>query len=66
MSNEDIRMVVVPRSLDHDITSALDKAYAVYPEAAVDRESHHNELLNFFYDNGYLPEFNLKKKNNVG
>lgn len=58
---DDVAIVLVPRDLDYQITEKLDAAYASYPEAAVDREAHHHQLVSFFHYNGYLPEFTLHK-----
>jgi hypothetical protein len=59
---EEMAIVLVPRDLDAQITRKLDEAYASYPEAEVDREVHHRQLVSFFHRNGYLPEFTLRKQ----
>ncbi len=57
-----MRLLIVPDALRHSIDRALDKAYAECPEAPVsERRQHYEELLRFFDDNGYVPEFKLVK-----
>jgi hypothetical protein len=53
--------VIVPDSLRDAINAKLDEAYAVTPEAAADREAHYHALLDYFNDNGKLPDFSLQK-----
>lgn len=57
-----MQMVVVPNELDKQINAALDAALAETPAAAPDRAYFYNELLCFFDDHGYVPEFSLAKK----
>lgn len=63
-----MRMVVVPNELDRQINSALDAAFVEAPEAGKDRSYFYNELLCFYDDHGYVPEFSLvaKAPNEVG
>ena len=59
-----LRMVVVPRSLQHDIDAKIVAAEQAQG-FELDEESRSSisiQLLWFFDDNGYLPEFTLQKK----
>jgi hypothetical protein len=53
--------LVVPDSLRHAIDEKLDAALKEAPEAARDRDHLFRQLLSFFNDHGYLPEFSLAK-----
>lgn len=55
-------MVIVPNELARKIDSALDLAFLGAPEAAVDRAYFYNELLCFYDEHGYVPEFSLTRK----
>jgi hypothetical protein len=57
-------LVIVPDSLRDAINAKLDEAIAKAPEAEADREILYNHLLGFFDEYGYLPEFELAKRNN--
>jgi hypothetical protein len=61
---EGLRMVVVPKSLAHDIAEKI-KAQELVDGIELDRESRaniDNQLLCFFDEHGYLPEFMLRKR----
>lgn len=55
-------LVVVPNSLHEAIHRKIDEAVAVQPDAEPGREEFYSQLLTFFADNGYLPEFHLSRK----
>lgn len=57
-----MRTVIVPNYVADAINKALDKAIAEEPNAAKDREELYQQLLNFFDENGYVPDFSLLKK----
>jgi hypothetical protein len=59
-----IRMVVVPRSLQHDIDAKIVAAEQAqgFELDEESRSSISNQLLCFFDENGYLPKFTLQKK----
>jgi hypothetical protein len=53
--------LVVPDSLRAAIDAKLDAALKETPDAARDREHLYRQLLLFFHENGFLPDFTLKK-----
>jgi hypothetical protein len=59
-----LRMVVVPRSLQHNIDAKIEAAEQSqgFDLDVESRSSIQNQLLCFFDENGYLPEFTLRKK----
>ncbi len=58
-----MKLLIVPDSLRNGINKALNEAYAKCPEAPVEeRELHYQFLINFFDENGYVPEFELKQR----
>jgi len=52
-------IVIVPNILSDKINAKLDKAFEDCPEAAVDREIFYKQLLEYFYDHGVIPDFEL-------
>lgn len=55
--------VIVPDSLREAINAKLDVALATEPAAeAHDRECLYNQLLAFFDEHGYLPDFTVRKR----
>ena len=60
-----MKIVIVPNDLRDAINAHLDAAIAKAPEAEIDREYFYSVLLNFFDENGYLPEFSLEKREAV-
>jgi hypothetical protein len=52
-------LVIVPDTLDANITKALDAEIAKWPDAEKDREFLRDQLVTFFSVHGYLPEFTL-------
>lgn len=62
MTSDGIKMVVIPDALGRAIDAALDKALAETPEASPDRPYFYNELLCFYDEHGYVPEFSLVQK----
>ena len=57
-------MVIVPNILRDAINTALDEQLKEFPEASVDietREYLYSELLAFYNENGYIPEFRFTK-----
>jgi hypothetical protein len=55
-------LFIVPDSLRNAINAKLDAALTDVPDAAKDRDHLYHELLYFFNENGYLPEFSIGKK----
>jgi hypothetical protein len=55
-------MVIVPDSLRHAINAKLDASIAACPDAEKDRETLYGQLLDYFYENGVVPDFTLAKK----
>jgi hypothetical protein len=53
--------LIVPDSLRHAIDAKLDAALKEVPDAARDRDHLFRQLLLFFDEHGYLPEFTLGK-----
>lgn len=58
-------IVIVPDSLDRAITEKLDAAFVECPDAEKDREILHQQLLDYFYEHGVLPDFMLARKENA-
>jgi hypothetical protein len=56
---------VIPNSLRDAINEKLDNAFAGMDVKAEDRESVYNQLLNYFDEHGYIPEFEITKKGKV-
>ena len=54
-----MRMVVVPNALSEAINAALEVAIAAVPAAAKDHAVLYDQLLAFYDEHGYLPEFTL-------
>lgn len=54
--------VIVPNELRDAINAKLDAAIRDYPESEKDRECLYRELLAFYDEHGYLPEFTIEKK----
>ena len=57
-----MKLVIVPTSLSNAINLRLDAAYRLVPQAAIDRELHFQTMLNYFDENGFLPEFILERR----
>ena len=56
------RIVIVPNSLRDRINAALDVALADAPDATPDdREALYHQLLAFYDQNGYVPDFTVAK-----
>ena len=55
-------LVVVPNTLHENVTAALDAEIAKWPEAEKDREALHGQIISFFHQYGYLPEFTLEPR----
>ena len=52
-----MRLVIVPTSVSVAINRRLDAAYLLVPEAEIGRESHFKRMLDYFEENGFIPEF---------
>lgn len=52
-------LVIVPNELRDQIYAKIDAALIDAPEAAADRDHYYQELLAFFNENGYIPDFSL-------
>lgn len=57
----DFRTVIVPNELHNAINAKLTEAFADHPDAEQDRNFLYHELLAFFDEHGYLPDFSLAK-----
>jgi hypothetical protein len=59
-----MKIVVVPKTLQYDIDAKIVAAEQAqgFDLDEESRSSISNQLLCFFDDNGYLPEFTLQKK----
>jgi len=55
-------LVIVPNCLSDQIYAKLDAAFADVPEAEKDREVLYRQLLEYFNENGIVPDFSLVKK----
>jgi hypothetical protein len=55
-------IAIVPNSLNDAINIKLDMAFQKMPEAEIDREALYHQLLQFFDDNGYVPEFTITRR----
>jgi hypothetical protein len=55
-------MVIVPDVLRSAIDRKLDAAIAETPDAERDREVLFRQLLSFFDEHGYIPDFSLRKR----
>ena len=56
------RLVIVPNEVSDAIDAALDKALAVVPDAAKDRNYFYQVLLDHFDKYGEVPEFSLEPR----
>lgn len=54
--------VIVPESLSQAINAKLDAAFVNAPDAAKDRDEFYRQLVTFFNENGYVPDFSLEPK----
>lgn len=54
--------MIVPNELHDAINAKLTEAFSDLPDAEQDRNFLYQELLEFFDENGYLPEFSVQKK----
>lgn len=52
---------IVPNSLRDQIYAKIDAELENVPEASPDREYFCHQLLEFFNEHGYVPEFGLHK-----
>ena len=55
-------IVIVPNALRDAIYRKLDAAIAENPDAETGREQMFGQLLDFYDEHGYIPEFRLEKK----
>jgi hypothetical protein len=55
-------IAIVPNSLSDMINTKLDTAFQEIPDAETNREALYHELLQFFDDNGYIPEFTIIRR----
>jgi len=54
--------VIVPNELSNAIYAKIDAAIADCPDASKDREAFFQQLLDYYNDNGVIPDFSLVKK----
>jgi hypothetical protein len=57
---------IVPNVLRDQIYAKVDAEIEKVPEAAPDREHFYHQLLEFFNEHGYVPEFGLHKNDEPG
>jgi hypothetical protein len=55
-------VVIVPDFVHDAITSALDRELALFPEAEAERGQLYNQLLEYYNENGTVPDFSITKK----
>ena len=55
-------LVIVPNCVSDNINAKLDAAIAECPGAEKDRDELYQMLLNYFNENGIVPDFSLAKK----
>lgn len=55
-------LVIVPNAVSQAINNALDMAIKECPEAEGSRDALYHELLQYFDENGVIPDFSLCKK----
>lgn len=55
--------VIVPNHISEEINRLLDNAFLEYPEATKEREAFYHQILEFYDNNGCLPEFTIQKVN---
>ena len=53
--------VIVPKELSDAIYAKIDEQLALIPDADTDREVFYQNLLGFYNEHGYIPEFTLTK-----
>ena len=58
-------IVIVPDSLREAINAKLDAAIKDHPDAEKDREHLFNQLLSFFDQHGYIPDFSLARTDSL-
>lgn len=54
--------VIVPDTLHDRVTAALDAEIAKWPDAEKDRDVLHQQIITFFHQHGYVPEFSLEPR----
>ena len=57
--------VIVPNSLRDAIYAKLDEILKETPEGIPDREFFYQQLLDYFYEHGVIPDFFLSKKDKL-
>ena len=55
-------LAIVPDTLHDNINKALDAEIAKWPDAEKDRDVLYNQLVTFFHQYGYIPEFSLEPR----
>jgi hypothetical protein len=53
--------IVVPDALYNAIHKRLDEEFQKFPDAEKDRDHLYHQILEFFSEHGFLPEFTLEK-----
>ena len=56
--------LIVPTAISSAINAKLDAAFQECPEAKEDRRVLYEQLLDFYDEHGYVPNFELEKKEN--
>ena len=60
--SESMEIVIVPNQLRDLIQAKLDEQIVLHPAAEADREELYSQLLGFFNEYGYVPDFELSKR----
>jgi hypothetical protein len=55
-------IVIVPNALRDAINAKLDVVFKDTPEAEKDRDYLYNQIILFYNEKGYIPDFSLSKK----
>lgn len=55
-------LVIVPNYIRDAINAKIDAALVDCPQAAPDRDMFYDQLLEYFHENGVIPEFSLQKR----
>jgi NADH:ubiquinone oxidoreductase subunit E len=53
--------LIVPDTLYEAIHKRLDEEFTKFPDAEADRDALYHQLLEYFTEFGYIPEFTLEK-----
>ena len=57
-----MRLIIVPNALRDAIYERIDAAIVEHPDAASEREDYYQQVLAYYDEHGYVPEFSLRKR----